>query len=180
VRIQIKGDALHGPEAAPKFYQKIKIEIGDLPGHRNLHRVQKTADSRLNRKRGEIGDFLKDSVSLKKIHLPGPGIPQKHAVQTAKKHIANAVFTFSSAFYFNPMVELLFDSVSLKESPDETASAKPGEIFTAKLFLNQVNCIIAFVLFLRYILFHLLSASSLEKIVFGQPLLYYRWRHFSW
>ena len=64
---------------------------------------------------------------------------------------------------------LLFDSILLKKSSNEATSAKAGNIFAGEFFSHWVKSFIAFVLFFRYILFHLLSASSLVLIVFGQP-----------
>ena len=178
VRIKIKGDAYKCLKAPSELHEKVKVEVGNLPGNNNLQRTKKTADSRLDRKRNQTGKDPKDFVRAKNFHLPRSWVTQKHCVQTAGQHVSNAIFALSSALYLDSVFNLFLDSVTLKKSPYKTASTKSGEIFTTEFFFDNVIKLIAFVVLLRYILFHLLSASS---IVLGISLpTHYsnRWRHF--
>jgi hypothetical protein len=54
--------------------------------------------------------------------------------------------------------------VALKKPAYETSAAKSSGMLAAEFFFYSMNLMIAFTAFLRYTLFHLLSASS---IVFG-------------
>jgi len=69
--------------------------------------------------------------------------------------------------------------MTLKESPYQTAATKTGEILARELFLDTLISSLVFVVLLRYVLFHLLSASSVVGLVCWTPFPYYRSRHFS-
>jgi hypothetical protein len=178
VRIKIKGNAFKCLKVPSELHEKIKIEVGNLPSNNNPQGTKKTAYRRLNRKRNQAGYALKDSVCVKNLHLSRSWITQKHCVQTADQHVSNAIFALSSALYLDSVLNLFLDTVTLKKSPNKTASTKSGEIFATEIFFDNVIKLVAFVVFLRYILFHLLSASS---IVLGISLLTHynnSWRHF--
>jgi hypothetical protein len=178
VRIKIKGDAFKCLKALSELHEKLKVELGNLPGNNNLQRTKKTADSRLDRKTNQTGKEMKDPVRVKNLHLPRSWVTQKHCVQTAGQHVSNTIFALSSTLYLYSVFNLFLDSVMFKKSPYKTASTKSGEIFATEFFFDSVINLLALVVFLRYILFHLLSASS---VVLGFCLRTHynnRWRHF--
>jgi hypothetical protein len=178
VRIKIKGNAFKCLKTPSELHEKIKVKTGDLPGYTDPQRTKKTADSRLNRKRNQAGNALKYSIRAKNLHLPRSWITQKHCVQTTDQHVSNAIFALSSALYLDSVFNLFLDSVTLKKSPYKTASTKSGEILAAEFFFDNAFRLLAFDVFLRYILFHFLSASSIVLGISLATLYYNRWRHF--
>jgi uncharacterized membrane protein len=66
----------------------------------------------------------------------------------------------------------------MEESPDQAASAKAGEVAAGEFFLYRTYFCLALIGFLRYPIFHLLSASFVVLVVFWTTFYYYVWRHF--
>jgi hypothetical protein len=56
--------------------------------------------------------------------------------------------------------------MSLEKSTNKTASTESRKGFAREILFNSINLLLAFVAFFRYVHFYLLSASSIESIVF--------------
>ena len=98
-------------------------------------------------------------------------IAQKDPKQTIGDHGAGAILASPSALHLYPVVKVRLDLVVFEKFSYQTASSKSSEIFTGELFFNIVILLLAFVVFLRYNLFHLLSASSVVSWFFAEPII---------
>jgi len=75
-------------------------------------------------------------------------------------------------------VKPLPDLVTVEEPPDQAASAKAGQIAAGEFLVYLANFCLAVSRFLRYRIFHVLSASFVVLVVFWTTFYYYVWRHF--
>jgi hypothetical protein len=67
----------------------------------------------------------------------------------------------------------------MEESPDQAASAKAGEVAAGEFLLYLSYFWLAASRFLRYRIFHLLSASFVVLLAISITFYYYVWRHFA-
>ena len=186
MRVQIKGDLPITPVCPPgrlvllpQLHDKIKVQGADLFRYRNLHRAEKSANCRLNRKTTESHYLLKYLVSAQYLHMIGPAIPQEHPVQTSHKQSAETVLACPAAFYLDLLIQHLFNPVALEKSLNQPSATKTRQVAPRELLSYRDGFLaFTFCILLRYSLFHLLSASFVVLLVFRMPFYYYIWRHF--
>ena len=70
--------------------------------------------------------------------------------------------------------------MSFEKPSYKTAAAEARQILSSKFLFNLRKMLVAFVGFLRYCLFHLLSASSVVLWICRRTHDYYSWRHFCY
>jgi hypothetical protein len=179
MRVQIKGYTFKALKPLPELHKKIKVQRRNLFCHRNSHTRQKPTDGGLNRKAEKPYQLLEYFVSRKNLHLIRPAIAQKYAVKTAYKYQTSTIFALPAALYYHPTIDQLPNRVPIKKPPDQTAASKPGEVVASKFFFHSLYFFVAIASFLKYALFHLLSASFIVFKALSLPFSYYIWRHFS-
>jgi len=179
MQIQIQGQFQEVLKAFAELHQKTKIQATNLLSHRYFQVRQETADGRLDREIKESSDFEENPIGHQNPHLPRSDITQKQAVEQTGQHRPDAKFRLPTAGNLNLLLYLLFQMVALEKLSDQSGSPKAGQVLAREFFLNIRNFFtVVNLTFLRYILFHLLSASSMVFWGVGNALFYYSWRHF--
>ena len=164
--VQIQCDLPIALVAVPQLHDKVKVQSPDLVGHRYLHRGQKSADSRLNRKTTEPHYLLKYLVNTQDLHMIGPAVAQKHAIETGHKQLTHTVLALSTALYFDVSVKHLLNPIATEKSSDQPGTAKVRQITSIESFSYLDYLSFAFWRLLRYCLFHFLSASFVVLVFF--------------
>jgi hypothetical protein len=179
VRIQIQGDALIGLEMTAEFHKETKVKRTNVFGYGDSQRGQETADCGLRREIKQACNFLHGLIRFENLHLRRPRVTQKNAIKTICEHGTHTILALSSAFDCHFPLKALLYLVALKKPPYQTTAAKAIEMLAAEFFFYSMNMMIAFIVFFRYTLFHLLSASSMVFGISWTPPYYNSSRHFS-
>ena len=179
MQIQIQSQFPQSLKPFAELHQQIEIQETDLLSHGHSQARQETTDRRLDREIKESSDFVENAIANQNPHLPRPGMTQKQAVQQTDQHVPYAKFTLPTARNLNLPLYLLLQVVAFEKPSDQSGTPKAGHILAREFFLNGLNFFrVVNLTFLGYILFHLLSASSIVIGVWETPLFYYSGRHF--
>ena len=156
MRIKVQGQGFELLKATTRHFQQARVDVGNLNGRMDRDFVKKPADSALDRELFEFGHTLKYLIPNKFHHVTGPEYPEHQRIKHAHTHLGRAVVRvapITNGHRLKVFAQLVF----FKEPPDQTRTAKSGQILSGELLLR--GQILFFFLFLCYIRIHFLGAS---------------------